>query len=101
MNTPENNQLSEPTLLDVYIKLERISGQLDGIDQRANVAENDIGVLYKRTSNILERLSIAESRIISAETSANNSWSHSTGIITMFISIAAVLVAMFGPPIAG
>lgn len=90
-----------PTLLDVYVKLERISGQLDSIAQRAEALEKDIGVLYKRTSNILERLSIAESRIISAENEASNSWSHSTGIITMFISVAAVLVAMFGPPIAG
>ena len=90
-----------PTLLDVYVKLERISGQLDSIAQRAEALEKDIGVLYKRTSNILERLSIAESRIVSAENEANNSWSHSTGIITMFISVAAVLVAMFGPPIVG
>lgn len=90
-----------PTLLDVYVKLERISGQLDSIAQRAEALEKDIGVLYKRTSNILERLSNAESRIVSAENEVNNSWSHSTGIITMFISVAAVLVAMFGPPIAG
>ena len=89
----------EPSLLDILVKLEHISTQLESIEKMNLSLETDTNTLFNRTNQHGQRLSVLESKIESLADAANDNWNRTTGMISMFISVCAVLLAMFGPPL--
>ena len=88
---------NEPSIIDVIIKLEHISGQLEGME-RANVSnETDINNLYSRTNTHSKQLSILESHVKHIDNTNNRDWDNAVSMIAIVISMGALLVNLFGP----
>ena len=78
-------------MLDVMLKLENISGQLDAYTRVNTELEKDVSVLFERTNEHAQRLAVTEKQIDALETSSNVTFNRTMTVLAILVSLGALV----------
>ena len=78
-------------MLDVMLKLENISGQLEAYTRINTELETDVKVLYARTNDHTSRIAVAEKQIDALETSSNVTFNRTMTVLAILVSLGALV----------
>ena len=78
-------------MLDVMLKLENISGQLEAYTRVNTELEKDVSVLFERTNEHAQRLAVTEKQIDALETSSNVTFNRTMTVLAILVSLGALV----------
>ena len=78
-------------MLDVMLKLENISGQLEAYTRVNTELEKDVSVLFERTNEHAQRLAVTEKQIDALETSSNVTFNRTMNVLAILVSLGALV----------
>ena len=77
-------------MLDVMLKLENISGQLEAYTRVNTELEKDVSVLFERTNEHAQRLAVTEKQIDALETTSNVTFNRTMTVLAILVSLGAL-----------
>ena len=78
-------------MLDVMLKLENISGQLEAYTRINTELEKDVSVLFERTNEHAQRLAVTEKQIDALETTSNVTFNRTMTVLAILVSLGALV----------